>query len=390
MISRELTSPMSYQSPPSQPEVEYIDDRPTDVEVENVDDHSIGEEPWDPQKTRVHTKHFSLRQIVEMIAGNEIDLAPDFQRQYVWKTRQRSSLIESLLLGIPLPSFYFNEDVSLKLQVVDGVQRLTTIFDFVKNREVTLGEVTYLKDFEGKGYFELDATFRRRIDQTQFVVHVIDPHTPYRVKFEIFRRINTGGSPLYPQEIRHCMSKDRSREFLKALANEPDFITATGGSFKSHPRMADREVVLRFLAFRICSPDEYAQHSSFDDFLGSVTERLDTDISEQELEKLHVDFIRSMKNSHVVFRDNAFRKWPREAERRYPINKALFESWSTVLADYSETTIKHNAEELAQHARQMMTDDQEFMSAISSSTGSTSNVRIRLAKVQDSVKGVLS
>ncbi|MCY4219796.1 MAG: hypothetical protein OXE56_11090 [Gammaproteobacteria bacterium] len=260
----------------------------------------------------------------------------------------------------------------------------------MKNKEVTLGEVTYLTDFEGKGYSELDAPFRRRIAQTQFVVHVIDSQTPYRVKFEIFRRINTGGSPLYPQEIRHCMSKDRSRKFLKALANDPDFLTATGGAFKDHPRMADREVVLRFLAFRICSPDEYAQHPSFDDFLGSVTERLDNDISEEELRKLRLDFIRTMKNSYVVFGDNAFRKWPWGAKRRYPVNKALLESWSTVLADYSETSINQNAGELARHARQMMTEDQEFMNAISSSTGSVSNVRIRLAKVQDSVKGILS
>ncbi|MCY4149750.1 MAG: DUF262 domain-containing protein [Gammaproteobacteria bacterium] len=133
MISRELTTPMSYQSPPNQPEVEYIDNHLTDVEVENVDDYSAREvEPWDPQKIRIQTKHFSLHQIVEMIDSNEIDLAPDFQRQYVWKARQRSSLIESLLLGIPLPSFYFNEDASLKFQVVDGVQRLTTIFNFEK------------------------------------------------------------------------------------------------------------------------------------------------------------------------------------------------------------------------------------------------------------------
>ena len=391
MISRESTTPISYTSPPNRPEPEYIDDRPTDVEFESVNDHSTGEaEPGDPQKIRVHTKHYSLHQIVEMIANDEIDLAPDFQRQYVWRPRQRSSLIESLLLGIPLPSFYFNEDASLKLQVVDGVQRLTTIFDFVKKKDFKLGDVTYLADFEGKGYSELGAQFRRRIGQTQFVVHVIDPQTPYRVKFEIFRRINTGGSPLYPQEIRHCMSKDRSREFLKTLANEQSFLTATGESFKDHPRMADREVVLRFLAFRICSPDEYAQHPSFDDFLGSVTERLDNDISEEELKKLSVDFIRSMKNSYSVFGENAFRKWPLDAERRSPINKSLFESWSTVLADYSETSIKENAGELAHRARRMMTLDQEFMGSISSSTGSVSNVRIRLAKVKDSVKGVLS
>ena len=76
-----------------------------------------------------------------MITDSDIDLAPDFQRHYVWKPRQRSGLIESLLLGIPLPSFYFNETPSGQLQVVDGVQRLTTISQYVKKGGFKLGGV---------------------------------------------------------------------------------------------------------------------------------------------------------------------------------------------------------------------------------------------------------
>ena len=93
------------------------------------------------------------------------------------------------------------------LQVVDGVQRLTTIFQYVTQKSFALGPVTYLHDLvEGRGFDDLAAMFRRRLNSAQFVAHVIDPQTPYRVKFEIFRRINTGGSPLSAQEIRHCMS----------------------------------------------------------------------------------------------------------------------------------------------------------------------------------------
>ena len=119
---------------------EYFESRPTGVELEGEAPLPADEpEPWDPEKIRVHTKHYSLRQIVEMIADDDIDLAPDFQRRYVWKDRQRCGLIESLLLGIPLPSFYFNEDASGRLQVVDGVQRLTTIFWFVHEKNFNLG-----------------------------------------------------------------------------------------------------------------------------------------------------------------------------------------------------------------------------------------------------------
>ena len=368
---------------------EYFESHATGVELEGGDPPRPEEpEPWDPEKIRIHTKHYSLRQVVDMIAEGDIDLAPDFQRQYVWKTRQRSGLIESLLLGIPLPSFYFNEDNTGRLQVVDGVQRLTTIFRYVTDTAVKLGEVTYLHELEGQGFKDLATLFRRRLSSAQFVAHVIDPQTPYRVKFDIFRRINTGGTPLSAQEIRHCMSKTQSRNFLKALVSEPSFVTATGGALKNHPRMADREVALRFVAFRLFTSDEYAQHGGFDEFLGFVTARLDNPASEN-LDQLRTDFVRGMTNGYAVFGEHAFRKWPWNADRKSPINRALFESWGTVLADHDETAVRSGAEELVNRARGMMTNNSEFINSISGSTGDVRNVRTRLAKVREVAEEVL-
>ncbi len=361
---------------------EYFESHATGIELE-VEEPSRHEEPepWDPERIRIHTKHYSLRQVVDMITEGDIDLAPDFQRQYVWKAWQRSGLIESLLLGIPLPSFYFNEDGTGRLQVVDGVQRLTTIFRYVTDPTVKLGEVTYLDELEGQGFDDLATLFRRRLNTAQFVAHVIDPQTPYRVKFDIFRRINTGGTPLSAQEIRHCMSKIRSREFLKKLVSEESFVTATGGALNNHPRMADREVALRFVAFRMFTSDEYAQHGSFDEFLGFVTDRID-DPASQNLYHLRTDFVRGMTNCYSVFGEHAFRKWPCGATRKSPINRALFESWGTVLADHDETAVRNASEDLVNRARDMMTNDSEFIDSISGSTGAVRNVRTRIGEVR--------
>ena len=372
---------------------EYVESRATGLEAEtDVSPPTDEPEPWDPEKIRIHTKHYSLRQLVDMIAEGDIDLAPDFQRHYVWNSRQRCSLVESLLLGIPLPSFYFNEGTSGLLQVVDGVQRLTTIFDYVNKRNFKLGAVTYLHDLEGQGFDDLAAMFRRRLNSVQFVAHVIDPQTPYRVKFEIFRRINTGGSPLSAQEIRHCMSDARSRTFLKELANDESFLAATRRAFLHHPRMADLEVVLRFVGFRLFTPDEYAEHGSFDEFLGVVTRRLDDDLADQSLDQLRADFVRGMTNCYTVFGDYAFRKWPLDTaptDRRNPINRALFESWGTVLADHDEDAVRAGTQELVKRAREMMTNDSEFIGSISGSTGDVRNVRTRLSTVREVVQEVL-
>ncbi|MCY4542657.1 MAG: DUF262 domain-containing protein [Rhodobacteraceae bacterium] len=368
---------------------EYVENLATGVEVEDEDSSTPNEpEPWDPEKIRVHTRHYSLRQVVDMIGDGDIDLAPDFQRQYVWKPKQKWGLVESLLLGIPLPSFYFNEDNSGLLQVVDGIQRLTTIYEYVAKRSFKLGRADYLDKLVGLGFGDLDRLFQRRLNGTQFVAHVIDPQTPFLVKFDIFRRINTSGSPLSAQEVRHCMSKDKSREFLKRLANDQSFVDATGGALKNHVRMADREVALRFIAFRLHTSEEFALHRSFDEFLSKVTETIDG-LDNSSLDSLHEQFVNGMTNSYAVFGEHTFRKWPWNAKWKNPINRALVESWGTVLADHSTASVQSASEELAGRARSMMTDDEDFISSISLATGNVRRVRTRLGKVRSLVNEVL-
>lgn len=369
---------------------EYFDNDATGVEVEDEAPPATNDpEPWDPEKIRIHTKHYSLRQIVDMIADGDVDLAPDFQRQYVWKDWQRWGLIESLLLGIPLPSFYFNEDTSGRMQVVDGVQRLTTISHFVHDKSFKLYSLTYLHALEGKGFDDLDGAFKRRLTGSQFVAHVIDPQTPYRVKFDIFRRINTGGSPLSAQEIRHCMSGPKSRDFLQDLVNEPSFVEATGKSLVNHPRMADKEIALRFIAFRMFTVDDYATQGGLDEFLGKAVERIDASLSDAELAELKRSFVKGVQHASLVFGDHAFRKWPNGIDRYNPINRALFETWSTVLVEYDRARIEERRDELVRRARELMTTDGEFISSIGGSTSNIGHVKERFAKVRAVAQEVL-
>ena len=147
-------------------------------------------------------------------------------------------------------------------------------------------------------------------------------------------------------------------------------------------------MALRFVAFRLFTSDEYGRHGSFDEFLGFVTDRLD-DPANEDLDQLRTDFVRSMTNGYAVFGEHAFRKWPWDAVRKSPINRALFESWGTVLADYDETAVRSVSEDLVNRAREMMTNDLEFINSISGSTGDVRNVRTRLSKVRDAAAETL-
>lgn len=365
---------------------EYVGNRATDVEFEEQD-AAEPTNPWDPEQIRIHTKAYSLRQLVDMIKDGDIDLAPDFQRQYVWKNVQRWGLIESLLLGIPLPSFYFNEDREGRLQVVDGVQRLTTIYSFYQG-EFALGKLAYL-DLDGQRIESLSGTYRRRLNNTQFVAHVIDPQTPYRVKFDVFKRINTGGTPLSAQEIRHCMSKPRSRNFLSGLVELPEFKDVMGGAVLKHPRMADREIALRLVAFHIVPVQEYREHESLDAFLGEVTNRIDNSLSDERLNELKQMAVRALRNAELIFGKHAFRKWPIGSERVNPINRTLVESWGTPLASKDPFDLAKYAEVFRAAARRMMTEDVGYIESISGGTGDPNKVETRMGLVSTLVHEVL-
>ncbi|WP_436991876.1 DUF262 domain-containing protein [Streptomyces sp. enrichment culture] len=370
-------------------------DEGTGIEVETEAD-ADGEEtpadiakPWNPEQIRVNTKQFSLRNVLDMIEEESLELAPDFQRGKVWKPRQKSRLIESVLLQIPLPAFYFAEDSDGSMRVVDGLQRLSTINDFVRggtDRGFALKDLEYL-GLEGKRFEDLPAPWRRRINNAQITVHVIDPTTPPDVMYDIFKRINTGGTPLNAQEIRHCMSKDRSRNLLKEMTFLPEF-DAAAPRMSGHVRMNDREMALRFAGFRLMGVEGYARHSSMDAFLQHTTAMLDDpgEVSDERAAALVKEFRKAMSNAYLVFGEHSFRKWPHGSDRHNPINRALFESWSIALLGRDAADLKRRKAAIVKAARKLMTDDYRYLEAITASTGDPARVRYRFAATEEAAE----
>lgn len=342
--------------------------------------------PYNPKLIRVDTKPFSIKQINEMIEDEDIDLSPDFQRGFVWNDITRKSrLIESLLLRIPIPVFYFAQDGEGKFQVVDGVQRLTVISSFMKN-EFRLKNLEYLVECNGK-YFKkenaksdcLEDMYVRRIEQTQLFINVIDPQTPGKVKYDIFKRINTGGKVLNAQEIRNCLANAQTREFLHELSGSEHFLHATRKSI-SGARMADDELVLRFIAFYLIDhkviTNEYK--GGMDDLLDDTVDVLNI-LEVEKFKEIRQHFFQAMDNAFYLFEDKAFRK------ANY-VNKSLFLGISRALCDITPDRIQEkDKDKIASQVQAAINDNVEFRNALSMATNDARNVKL----VYDTVKKII-
>ena len=361
------------------------------IEPETTESDDQITEPFDPTLIRVETKPLSMDLLISRIREGELNLMPDFQRKAgIWSDAAKSRLIESMLIRIPLPAFYMDASDEDEWLIVDGLQRLTTINRFVIKKDLKLTGLEFLHHLNDKGFDELPRNLRRRIVETQVTVYLIEKDTPPKAKFNIFRRINTGGLPLSSQEIRHALNQGPATKMLKRLVTSRSFIKATFNGIRDH-RMGAQECAVRFLAFSLKSYKNY-KTSDFDGFLNSamVTLNRAPDSKRSELEE---SFINALDASYDIFGMYAFRKQYKKNAWRNPINKALFETWTvnlSLLDDRDLEELKNRKGILVDKFIDLMNSSSEFESAISQGTGNVANVHLRFSKISDLIQEVLS
>ena len=180
----------------------------------------------------------------------------DFQRQFVWTLGQASRLIESFLMGLPVPGiFLYTERKTGKLVVIDGLQRLTSVFSYFDGTFLTTEKAFRLSGlkapWEGRLFQELPDPDQRRLRDSVLRATIVDQIHPEDNSsiFEIFKRLNTGGTTLTPQEIRNCIYRGPFNDVLKVM-NEFSHWREIFGPRKPDKRMRDVELIVRFLALR--------------------------------------------------------------------------------------------------------------------------------------------
>ena len=310
-----------------------------------------------------------------------LDLTPPFQRELVWSTRQKCELIESILMGIPLPAFYMREDINGVYIVVDGKQRLSTLFDFIDGK-FRLDNLCILRD-KNKCYFkDLSPVEQNKIEDYSLNVNVIKSPTDDRVTFDLFDRVNRSGTKLNNQEMQNALYQGTSTKLIDELAKIEPFLKATEKSLpKKH--MKDRYFVLRFIAFYLWQEqrsvdmetrEKLEYKSNVEDFLGKTMRYLNTlSIDDFAIRDIKNMFRFVMKRStEVILPLGGFRLPVEEGKQRRPLNMAFFESLSYLL---SKTSDKSNAE--IEGIYKELLQNKEYISTLTYSVDSTQQIQKR-------------
>lgn len=355
-----------------------------EYEVESIDEESDEEteQPFDADKIRVDQQMLSVKYMLELMEQNLIELNPGYQRRRVWKDNKRKSLlIESLMLRIPIPAFYFYENEDGQYQVIDGQQRLTTIKEFVSGGFRLTGLEYLGNDYNKKNFNDLDTKYIQRIYRTQIAVNILDARSPKNVIYDIFRRVNTGGMNLNPQEMRNAICKQEVRDFLVKSTHNQNYLNATRGRV-SDDRMDSQELVLRFYAFYKSYDYEkkilHYDYANIAAMLDDAIENLNK-MKPENREDLFQKFDLAMERSWKAFGKYAFSKVYCDGNvinRNLDyINKSLFSSFSVLLMDskYDNIDIKAQQKKILQSLANAL-EDHHYTNSITVGTGDRRNV----------------
>ena len=236
---------------------------PTDVASEALGDPIRLQTQLDEQRRAVDTDFFdiTLRELVRMVEEDELIISPEYQRQFRWFERTQSALIESFLLGLPIPAVFVAANATATWEVVDGLQRIGTIVRFMGNAEtrakdpqtkypLKLSELETLTSFNGLTFENLPRSIQFLLEKRFVRVQVLNDKSDSEVRYELFRRLNAGAVALSPQEVRACVYRGEFNDLVERLSADDKFKGLLKLKRSDQTNGTAEELVVKFFAYR--------------------------------------------------------------------------------------------------------------------------------------------
>ena len=327
-------------------------------------------------KVQTDSYPMSIGELINLYQDGDLEISPEFQRVFRWKNEQKSKLIESILLGIPLPSIFVAQREDGVWDVVDGLQRLSTIFSFVgvlKNGDgqlitppLELLKTKYLPSMDGKVWEdnhnqarEIGTEIKRIFKREKIDIKIIKRESQTDTKFEMFQRVNTGGSKLSEQEVRNCMllmiNKD-AFHWLEKISKNQNFQNTLPISEKREEESYFQELALRFIIQRHYSEKLLKDHSDFGPYLDDELIRIfNSSKTIIDLESEEDIFEKTFALLDKALGEDAFKKYNCEKERWLgPVSTPVFEVISTGVSKLIEERKSPSHEQIKQSLKQLV------------------------------------
>ena len=343
-----------------------------DAEAEDI--------PREKRVLRTQAYDKSVSDLVAMMTAEDIRLDPHYQRNYIWDNKKASLLVESILLNVPIPVIYVEEDEQSSWNVVDGLQRLNSLRRFFSN-EFKLTGLEVLPELNRLQFSTLPQKAQRILKNGIFRIIVILQESHPEIKYDIFLRLNRGAVRLNEQELRNCLYRGPLNDFLKELRNVKKFQEILGIN-EPHPRFADAELILRAIAL---TKEFDWEKKTLSNYSGKMRGFLNLymgenrSATEKELNKLGDVFIRSVDNVYTVFGTKAFRRIDPEtglAERQ--INRAVFDAVMVTFSKYKKEKIEQQKDKIFRAFMELPQSDSKFFEALTYGTGDKPKVEYRI------------
>jgi hypothetical protein len=337
--------------------------------------------PYDPTEADIDIREDpqTVFELLRKYDNGRLIIDPDFQRNLVWELDKKSKFIESVILNFPLPPWYLNQTKEGKLIIVDGLQRTTALHEFVNDKFNLSGleALTKLNGYTFSELKELPGDYETRIEDKKLYIYLIKPSVPVKVVYDIFNRVNTGGTKLERQEVRNCIFSGKSTKLLKQLSEKEYFIKAIDDGV-SPKRMKDREVILRYLAFKLFDYENDYQ-GDMSDFVERTMKKINL-MDYRDIDLLKNDFERVMNLTFEFFGPKNFRL--PSGQNRGRINIAIFESVCYFFSARSDEFLQSHKESIQENFIKLL-ENPAYFDAIKYSTSSKSKVITRFKLAQD-------
>ena len=354
-------------------------------------EEDIIEIPKDQRKLTTQAYDKSVSDIVRMIKGGDIHLNPEYQRNYVWDNKRASLLVESIILNVPIPVIYVNQEDDDSWTVIDGLQRLNTLRRFFE-RDFKLRGLEILDDLNGNDIKSLNPKAARILRNGLLRVIVISNDSHPDIKYDIFMRLNQGAVKLNQQELRNCLYRGEFNEMLKAIRSNEKFMKMLNLE-KPHKRMMDCELVLRFLAFSQHWSPEKDEIEAYNGRMKLFLNRFmsaQSKINDAKLQYYEDLFNNTADKVFDVFGEKAFRRINKEGEYESPLNRAIMDCLMLSFSKFDRSILIEKKNKIVDILKTLVVVDDDFRGSVMRGTSDKKIVEFRLKRWYNELKDIVN